>query len=237
VKSVKKLGRKVKTKYPEYGHLSDREAGELVLQEHPEYADYIGPSDLDSVLKIQSIYSPDNGVMSSWWQGKKSASRTKLLDALNGEVQRILTGLDQRIEYQKKQYDLAVAHALHVNQLLVIKRANKFGVSPGVYERIILKTFEAKFSADLDRHKMELELERAERMVEIEVRKEKILKDNEADREVRLTLLAQIQEAMKRYYDLKGLGADKNEVNYAKAHWKRLEKQWASMQNVSSAKS
>jgi hypothetical protein len=150
-------------------------------------------------------------------------------DWIMSDVKARVAVMDQVIESARTVREREVKKAEEENRIAVLKAASKMGVSVQVYEQIMLKQFEAKTASDTDTQKLGLEVERARRFAEIEVEKNRVLRENEANREVKLGTLAAIYEAAKRYFDLMARGASDQEIKNAKAHLNDLERRWASL--------
>jgi len=78
--SVREIGKLVKVEHSQWDDIPDGELGEIVL-DHIEK----DPSYLETILKIQSVYSPTKGRLTSKWQIGKTEARLKLIGALIAE--------------------------------------------------------------------------------------------------------------------------------------------------------
>jgi len=106
------------------------------------------------------------------------------------------------------------------NRIAVLRAASKMGVSVQVYEQIMLKQAESRGGLDT-------ELERAERLAQIEIEKQKVIKDNDANRDIKSTVLAVLIHTVKQYYDLKAQGDKGPTIQRVKKELDQLEETWA----------
>lgn len=109
------------------------------------------------------------------------------------------------------------------NRIAVLRAASRMGVSAQVYEEMMLKQAGARTEVDL-------EVERVQRLAQIEINKVRVMHDDAANRQVKLALLASINEATRRYYDLRARRAGRVEIDNAKRHLDDLERRWQSFQ-------
>jgi hypothetical protein len=108
------VGQAVVRVFPQYGHVKDlAELGRVILEQIQ-----LDPTMLDHMLGVQSVYDPKHGRIISWWDRKKSADRTALLQQLIAEGGAILQLLQQRYAIQ----DLLDAQELrHIQTQLAIE--------------------------------------------------------------------------------------------------------------------
>lgn len=74
------IGKLVRLEYPDYDDFSDDELGRKMLERIGRDPDF-----LSNLLQIRSVYDPNRGKITSWWQQRKSAARESLLIQLAKE--------------------------------------------------------------------------------------------------------------------------------------------------------
>ncbi len=146
MKTVKKLGALVKITEPQqFGHLSNVEAGRLAKRLAPgSYDDYVDDELMEIhnpyIQKAQELiqhYDPYQGKFSSWVQGFKSESRTKLLKVISEEQkllieqaaqleQAVIAGRKLPYEFQSfiAQYHFEMGQ-LRVQETLIMQALNE----------------------------------------------------------------------------------------------------------------
>lgn len=240
MKTISDLGRETKQKHQgKYDHLSDTEVGRRMKNKNPsKYAEYEDiaisteetnhfdylVSELD---QLSGVYRSDRGRITSWWQRGKAESRTKLLAALNGEMEQIIQAINLRAAAHGRAWfhkaEMEMAKLLHNNQKAILEIATVLGMTAETYQRKLLMQMEVDKETLLMQEQSRIRLEEARELAKIEAEKQHFIKLSGADVDSKMIMLDKIYDAQKAYYALVAAKAPKKEIEAAKAHLDDLE--------------
>jgi hypothetical protein len=200
--TIKDLGKRVKAKYPgKYDDLSDEELGRRVKEKYPDqYQDFT-----DAVTRYEPVrretdigrlvdyYNPSRGRLSSWWQRRKSESRTQLVQALTQEEAAVLqqgAQLEEAVRKgRKSEADFRVYIAQHAATLFelqtreeLIGKALEKGRDFAVDQQLIVEEAQSRIRMDELERTTKIHVGEHERrtQIDIESRWQQIVQDLDA---------------------------------------------------------
>lgn len=169
MKTVKKLGKLVKQKYPDYDDMPDEEVGRLVKLQYPgAYDDFLdfspSPRLSEQIQHIKDYSNTKRGRITSSWREGQSKARSRLDGQLAGEIAAKLNlehTIGRRIEDRVRE------HATSRHSVMRLNEAAERGVSLEALDEI--RKEEEKARSEVEKHRGMKEVDKEVYLFEKEI--------------------------------------------------------------------